>query len=937
MRLSLQLSTSTLSSILWEHLKRGLPAICDPSPLGFYIDHLEVVQPSISRGGSYRVDVPVSGGFQPADAARVRLTAGVVVHTASLLSLPTDGSAGPPSTDRHPISVSFDLALERLGSQVSLTASVSDIDFGGALSFLAPFEPSIRAAFPTVKLPFDVLGMFRSYQVPTTVVHAGLALDPGSSTVELRMEIAPPGTGSAELEEWRRFLRDGPFGLRGTDDMALFISHELLTNLANGWFDKWRSTQSKLDVHHHDVTWDATGGRAGFRIHVVGEIDDVECLWADVDVPMDATLSLALSTEGNDLRTDFAAAASFDPPDVCVLAALLAPLGAIIGGVGTAVLGQPLLGAPLVIDGIAGFANGLSSSPSLPPPTAGPERCEVVDGALVCRVPVADELVKSPDCRPAVIESTRLTTVRGTPEGLVLGSQVRVSSVPLSVPLVQPPPAARWTEPTYDCSGHSDGWRATTEIVVTASGLGPLRVCRPWPFDTNLRPHFSAKQLKACPDEVLGTMSVPLWEPVPAQSKVAIFTSGGARVVTISTPPPPNADDARHGDLMARIEAVSECKARSDPWGRIGGRLNPKYLVDPPPYAEVIAHQVSIAAKGLPEQAVVVVESTDPARAALAAATVVGGMVTLDVSTPPVSGLDPGFVLALTSPTGEDGAEVGAFVLVLSESLLRETARIEPSAKVLALHAGTIHGTPTVTAVLDGAAYRWTVDASGRATLLDQVTLPELASATASRSGIMGWAADQVVSIDPRRASLEVSVSRGREVGGGALNRVGSIVVDRGAARLVGTGGTEVDAVEVDEPTAVAVSGRHALVVSAAGVERLAVGGTGLRRTGLVELAGVEELAVSPSDGATVAARNADGWWGLRLATDGSLTSSAEPLPARPWYVGAVGTHDLLARVDERGSTVTLMHRLPGRTLTIDTAALLATDTPVDLPSGPTG
>lgn len=476
-------------------------------------------------------------------------------------------------------------------------------------------------------------------------------------------------------------------------------------------------------------------------------IDACTCLWGEIDVDVDVTMTAKLSVpqdnvlrmhctiehDANDLEVFCCAmtAAQFWP----IVGALMLDKGMVDWG---ELLGGVLLG-PLAV-----FIGAIVKASSQTPDFEASEPCQKLsDEEFQC---------DQPGSINAGLGTLTLTAVSGLPEGpLLSGTLFTGSSFGVGVLGTEVTPF------TWGISGscnHGFHPALGAGVLLTNSGAAPIGVCECQVIEqTDPQGVYSAQLSDGGqqPSWVVGWVSIGaqltdefLQAPYPC--KLKIKSSGGARILTI---PPPTAisDEEMQALAMKALLTKVNCYRAADPFWGATGRFNPKWHVDPPPDA-MVQHLWDVFVGGLePGERVEAVDAAGETRAAAIADR--RGAARLTAVVPPAT---PGAELALVRVgAGDTGAPIlastGSHGNAIDESrqvLIKEVTLIRHATLSLygrcsQLSSGHLGGVPSIIAVAENGVRVFDVRTPATPTLVQTVRTRGLRGAALWLDRLVVW------------------------------------------------------------------------------------------------------------------------------------------------------------------------------------------------------
>ena len=516
--------------------------------------------------------------------------------------------------------------------------SVTDFEPGGNLAddFRTGLQGAVRFALRyasiTSGLPNPVAAS------GTRIVNVGVAASNDGSRVAIRQQIGVPVDMWA-FNEWVRFYA-GDFpdtlaaGAGGSpNDWAVVLSEPIVKSLVI------RSIESAMQDHASEIrllggigaVWAPEAGEARVNASWQGELIDACVGLGNIDADLSAAVRFSVPG-ANTLQTD--SDVDWDLNDLeafgCSLAA--AAIGLVSGGaLGFEIGGFLGAGLGASIGGIGAFIGGIVFASNYVPDINAPN-CTQSDKRVTCTKALNTQIQVGVNTDgSAQMMQLNPSRVGGHVDGLFLAG--RLTGIPSALgtrAFITGEPFG-WSGPSTDCgvSGAlvmllADHMADLAAPVATVSIVQDAEPGDP-PLDFYAVTRVSADPLGVFPDSGIQirrfgtTLSVlivatptPEYYKHPYKLSVRVATSGGTKVMDLGQVPQLT-DETTQGLKREMLGRISDCYVRLDDFTRKFGRLNPRWLPDPPP-DELVARERrswAIQVHGLEPGEVLAVEAED--------------------------------------------------------------------------------------------------------------------------------------------------------------------------------------------------------------------------------------------------------------------------------------------------------------------------------------
>jgi hypothetical protein len=545
-----------------------------------------------------KVKSPMVGGVQVL-LQRLQVMQQITVHVCTRTAMKASNEQQAPTTEVG-MQLKFDLQLRvSEEGQPRLCAIVSDVQ-----NVSAPLDQSAKDALVAllqdrvstcIPLSIAPLANVTGGDTPR-VFNVGIAANASRSIVCLRFETVPPDAGAKA--RWESFYDGGFVNRLHGRDWSLLIPKQLMEaavaqvladNLAgNSQF----SLQSSVNA-----VWAPLGDVPQMLVTFNGEIIDA-CIGIDLDV--DVTIGvLFTSPQANVLRTSIVLGwdGDFWEEVACeFVSAMLWPVvgimfvseGKIDWG---AYFGGLAFGPAAIFFGIVGYLSTDEPASNIPAPAnwvkdsdTGWHQDQAFPGSV------------------GGITGLSMNLAAADPEGLVLAGSIALAKPLIPTLKTLPHPFTGWTLSRPCHSLYEMESEASIGIIADPMGVFPrlpLRLCgvqvindQTGFYSNSSYPGGSIQNSTSYHVELKNPPTN--WQQNPYDLEVLIFSNQGCRLITIASPGlPPKVSDDPQEKLLLNIAWIgwkaTHCWKFTTIWGAIG-KLNPEWLIDPPPYETVAQH-----------------------------------------------------------------------------------------------------------------------------------------------------------------------------------------------------------------------------------------------------------------------------------------------------------------------------------------------------------
>lgn len=929
-----QLSAAKLRAILLSRIRGQKICVTEEFALGadtLILDHIEVPDTGTFSREDHDVLIQVPGGNdQTIGGTKVRFSQPVILQVVKKSTLEAHGESKSPPDMSPQITLFFDLTMTVAAGVPRFRVRLAGVDAG----LLAALDPNAAALIESkvafdVQSDMDVSSVADLLQTTVTATNAGMVIDPSLERVSMRIEVN--GTGN-QVSAWTSFFTGAVPDHLGGRDWSIMLDSGLIVPVVVSRIGDGMAGSSGFSLQSGPSgAWSWAGGPA-VDVSFGGEvIDACTCVFWDIDVDIDVSVRVGLSVPTpNTLRMD--ATMSWDLNDGEVFCCAL-----------TAGLFWPVVGAIMLDNDKIGwdaFLGGLALGPistfigtivmasnATPDIDAGASCTKVSDTHIRCDQTVAIS---------AGLGSLTLDAIAGLPEGPLL-SGTMFTGVAFGTPEI----ATDAGEFSWHLEGscHSGFHTSNSaQILITSVGTAGVGVCEVNILDDALGVYgVSLGKNAADPGWVVSVVEIHptftdafLASPYPC--KVMIKTNGGARIITI--PPPKQITPEQQQALeLGAVKAKVDCMKLVDPFWAATGKLNPKWLPNPPPES-VFEHLWQVLAIGMhPSDKLV---ATDHAGQVIATATASArGVAQVSVLTTPIAGGAGELGLARVAGTAaprvlsapiarRPGAAAAAAAtgaartvpedqrkLMIKQIVLVRDATFNLAGHATSIGAGHLGNVPVVFTI-DGDGLR-VYDASRLAApyLAQSLRVRGLRGAILWRDSLVLWG----------EGGLTVLAAGESRVGLGSTRIVGAIrdVISVGAHLAVLTDdGVSMLAADLSRATVIpargatylATAGRRLLVGTAAGLDAYDLNrSVAPRREASYAVAGITAMrapATADAKDVLFAPRVASGGTVVHIGPSG-LTELAR-YERDPWYAGAARAGRTIGRLVDRGTRLAIYH-----------------------------
>lgn len=487
-----------------------------------------------------------------------------------------------------------------------LSLSASDFEQTKGTTLGAPLKSAvIFACGPAIVVQLDTfsttVGSDQKLNGPP-VENVGVAASSDGTRVAARVQVGR-SAGLHQLNEWIAFHSGNFENSVAGNDWAVILSPRLIEGITR------LSIEQGLAEHKDDlrlisgvaVEWKPENGAPLLKGSWLCEVYKACSGVSSLDYDITANISLSIPAGGSTLQID--SDIERDTNDLALFGCefVASFVGALLGSaIGISIGGFVGLSIGGMVGGIGSFIGGVIVASEFTP-EMGTADCEQNGSHLTCTQPLPTTLNQFGG------GSVSLTVQRatGTPQGFVIAGALPAIVGVLSTRAAIIAKPFAWTAPAMDC-GVSPGVKMIVagKIAEFVGAVAQVDVWDDSPAGLDKIIVQSVTKVSADPFNVFpesGLSIRPFGNQVqirwtaspniayylaPYSLQARVVTNGGTKVVNLGTVRQPTQQelDALRGDVMG---SISMCYAMLDDFTRKYQKLNPKWLVDPPPDAIV--------------------------------------------------------------------------------------------------------------------------------------------------------------------------------------------------------------------------------------------------------------------------------------------------------------------------------------------------------------
>lgn len=949
MLMEFQLSAAKLRAILLSRIRRQEICVTEEFTLGadtLVLDHIELPDSGAFSREDHDVVIHVPGGNdQTISGTKVRFSQPVILQVVKTSTLEAHGEAKSPPDMSPQITLFFDLTMTVDSGVPRFRVKLAGVD----AELLAALDPGAAALIES-KVAFDVVtdmdlsSVADLLETTVTATNAGIVISEDLSRVSMRIEVN--GTDN-QVSAWTSFFTGAVTDHLGGKDWSIVLDSGLIVPVVVSRIGDGMAGSSGFSLQSGPSgSWSWVGGPA-VEVSFSGEvIDACTCFFWEIDVDVDVSVNVGLSVpSANTLRMD--ANMSWDLNDGEVFCCALTA-GVFWLAVGAIMLANDKIGWDAFLGGLAlgpistFIGTIVMASNATPDIDAGASCSKISDTHIRCDQPVKIS---------AGLGSLTLDAIAGLPEGPLL-SGTMFAGVAFGTPEIATDAGGFTWHLEGSCSG---GYHITNNagILITSVGAAGIGVCEIKILDDALGVYSAALDKNPQdPNWVIGAVVIeanltPAFLANPYPCKVMLKTNGGARIITI--PPPQQITPEQERALqIASVNAKVGCMKLADPFWAATGRMNPKWIPDPPP-DRVFEHLWQVLVIGMqPSEKLV---ASDHAGQIIAIATASArGVAQISALTAPIAGgagelglariagvAAPRFMSApIARPLGAIGVVTAAATaeattsaaertvseeqrkLMIKQIVLVRDATFNLSGHAIAIGAGHLGNAPVVYTV-DGDGLR-IYDAGSLAApfLVQSLRARGLRGATLWRDRVVVWGEHGLCVLAAGESRVGLAATRIDSAVRDVIRLGGHLAVltDDGVTMLAADL-SRATVIPVRGATYLASAGRLLLVGTAAGLDAYDLGhAVAPRRAASHPLAGITAMrAPATADAKDVLFAHRLGGGGTMLHVGpGGLTELVH-YERDPWYVGAARAGRTIGRLVDHGARLAIYHIARARDL----------------------
>jgi hypothetical protein len=738
------------------------------------LDHVEFLDSGTFERLATKATIHVPNAPDPEiNATLVRYIQPVMLAVTKISTLEANNDQASPPDKSPTIDLLFNLSMSVTGGVPQFRVQLADVD-AGILEAVAPGTAQLikNSVSVDIKNDMDLSAIGTLLETTVTATNAGMVVDVSGSRVTMRIEVN--GTGNSQ-SAWQAFFNNAVPDLLSGKEWSLLVDKGLIVPVVVSHVGDGLGDAGDFALESGPSgSWSfATGPRV--NVSFSGEvIDACTCLFWDIDVDVDVDMRVRLSVpQDNVLRMK--ATMEWDLNDAEVFCCALT--GALFWPViGSIMLANEKIGwleflGGLALGPLAVFIGVIAQASSQTPDFAPTGSCQKLsDTEVQCDEPVSIS---------AGLGVLTLTGISGLADGpLLSGTLFSGPAFGVAVLQTQVFPFA-WGIHGSCNRGFHPGNQA--EILLTNTGSAPITVCEVKVVDDPLGVYSAdLTHDPQNPSWVVGSIVIVpdmtdafLQDKYPC--KLMIKSSGGARFITLDPPSP--ASDAEMQQLeMNAILSKIKCYRAADPFWAATGRMNPKWLVDPPPddvvqvehlwdifvaglrpgeqvlvqdHGGVTVAQGAADSRGLTRVSAIVAPARDGADIAIArlgaGGIAGGGGDGIASGGAPAPAAGPTHAITPTVAKAETAVDESRRVLIKQGTLIRR-ATLPTYARCGRIAAGRLNGAPSIVAVADDGVRVFDVRRTAAPSLSQSIRAAHLRGAALCGDRLLVWSADGVAS-----------------------------------------------------------------------------------------------------------------------------------------------------------------------------------------------
>lgn len=659
MLIEFQISSARLYAILLSRMRSQKICITNEfSGLGktFIIDHFEFLDSGLFTRKSENVVIHLAGGDKTIGGTVVRLNQPVNIHAVSTATLEANNSKKSSPDLVLEIKLLFDLSMFVSNDVPYFRVKLADVDVSSISSVAPNAADFIKNNFSFgIENAMNISSL--KHMLNTTVVanNAGLTIDAKGQYVSMRIEV---NSSDNQFDAWNMFFNSDVLDHLGSKDWSIMIDSGLIVPMVVEKIGQSMGSSTRFNLESGPSgSWSWANGPY-IDVSFNGEIIDAcTCAFWEIDLNVDVSVGINLSVPKVDiLRMNAKIDWDVDNTEVACCAITAGLFWPVVGAI---MMDKNIINWGLFLEGLAlgplaPFIGVILGATKTTPNIPAPSSCSKISNKeFQCDQPASIQVG---------LGKLHLDNLVALPSGPLL-SGTMFTGVAYGTPQISAGCTGfRWHLEGSCNSGYQIDNDAT--ILIENVGHAEVCVCEVKIIDDSKGIYYADfKENRYRPDWAVGAVTVHAGDGAYQKNaypcKVFIKTNGGARIITIQ-PPKPITNEQEEALKFQMVRAKADCMKLADPFWSATGKMNPKWIPDPPPPETIYERLWQVLVIGLLKGEEVV--ATDYKGTVIATANASAkGVAQISLITKPIEGRDGGLYFARKNTTKSSNALIIPF------------------------------------------------------------------------------------------------------------------------------------------------------------------------------------------------------------------------------------------------------------------------------------